>query len=301
MTPGQLESRTKEIGGELFARVRRAGDGGGPWWDRWLMEASMRDERVKGQLFRFIDALPGLASAAQVNRHLREYLGPVRRRLPMGLGHAVGLMPQRGILGRGMAGVARANARRMARRFIAATDLREAVAAVEQMRRQKLAFTIDLLGEAVLAAGEAERYRDEYLRLIDGLSDAARNWTTVTQLDRDDRRAIPRVNVSVKLSSLYSQFDPIDPDGTSRAVRERLRPVLRLARSRGAFVNVDMEQSSYKDLTLRIFREVFGEAEFRDWPDVGVAVQAYLRSAGDDLRGMADWRRRGGRRCGCGW
>jgi RHH-type proline utilization regulon transcriptional repressor/proline dehydrogenase/delta 1-pyrroline-5-carboxylate dehydrogenase len=289
-----LESRTKEIGRELFARVRRSGDAGGPWWDRWLMDLSMRDERVKAQLFRFIDVLPGLGTATEVNRHLREYLGPVRRHLPMGLGHAVGLIPERGLLGRGLARLAKSNARRMARRFIAATDLPEAIAAVEAMRRRKLAFTIDLLGEAALSAGEAERYQAAYLHLIDGLTKAARGWTTVTHLDRDDRRAIPRVNVSVKLSSLYSQFDPIDPDGTSRAVRQRLRPILRLARERGAFVNVDMEQHAWKDLTLQIFREVFSEPEFRDWPDVGIAIQAYLKSVGEDLQGLAGWARERG-------
>ena len=293
-SPANLESRTKEIGRELFARAKRSGRNGtdGSWWDRWLMNATLRDERVKGQLFRFIDVLPALPDAREVNRHLREYLGPVRGKLPLGLGHTLPLLPQRGLLGRGVAGLARSNARRMARRFIAATDLAEAIATVESMRRERLAFTIDLLGEAVLSGAEAERYRDEYLRLIDGLADAARNWMTVSQIDRDARGgAIPRVNISVKLSSLFSQFDPIDPDGTSRRVRERLRPILRLARKRGAFVNIDMEQHAYKDVTLRIFRDVLEEPEFRDWADVGIAIQAYLKSAGEDLAGLAAWAR----------
>jgi RHH-type proline utilization regulon transcriptional repressor/proline dehydrogenase/delta 1-pyrroline-5-carboxylate dehydrogenase len=195
-----------------------------------------------------------------------------------------------GLLGRGVASLARSNARRMARRFIAATDLPEAIAAVETMRRDRLAFTIDLLGEAVLSESEAQRYQGEYLRLIEGLSDAAKSWTIVTQIDRDARgHVLPKVNVSVKLSSLYSQFDPIDPAGTSAAVRQRLRPILRLARKRGAFVNIDMEQHAYKDVTLRIFREVFDEPEFRDWPDVGIAIQAYLKSVGDDLRELFAW------------
>src|SRR5262249_45578423 len=124
------------------------------------------------------------------------------------------------------------------------------------------------------------RYQAEYLRLIDGLSDAAVNWPAIELIDsemrnagcgvrsaeqdmaiprsafRIPRSALPRVNVSIKLSSLYSQFDPIDPHGTSAAVRARLRPVLRAARDRGAFVNIDMEQYAFKDLTLAIFREV---------------------------------------------
>src|SRR5262249_28730431 len=104
----------------------------------------------------------------------------------------------------------------------------------------------------------------------------------------------PRVNVSVKLSALYSQFDPIDPDGTSRAVRFRLRPLLRAARQRGAFVNFDMEQYSFKDTTLQIFEEVLSEAEFYDWPDVGIAIQPYLRDTDADLERLRRWAARRG-------
>ena len=64
-------------------------------------------------------------------------------------------------------------------------------------------------------------------------------------------------------------------------MRERLRSILRLARSRGAFVNIDMEQFAFKDLTIRIFQEVLEEEEFRGWGDVGIAMQAYLRSCGE--------------------
>ena len=60
------------------------------------------------------------------------------------------------------------------------------------------------------------------------------------------------------------------------------------------FVNIDMEQYAYKDATLRIFRDVFAEEEFRDWADVGIAVQAYLRDTGDDLAALADWARQRG-------
>ena len=197
--------------------------------------------------------------------------------------------------GERLAKLTRANARRMALRFIAASDLPGAIAAVEELRRRKLAFTIDLLGEAVLSAAEADRYQGLYLKLIEGLTGAASAWPEVPQIDRAaDGAAIPRVNVSVKLSSLYSQFDPIDPEGTSRAVRILLRPILRLAKERGAFVNIDMEQYAYKDMTLRIFREVFEEPEFRDWPDVGIAIQAYLKRCGEDLAELAGWAERRG-------
>src|SRR5204863_6874262 len=132
--------------------------------------------------------------------------------------------------------------------------------------------TLDVLGEAVLAASEAIAYQKMYLDLIERMAGAAQTWPEDPLIDRDHLGAIPKVNVSVKLSSLYSQFDPIDPAGTSRAVRDRLRPILQLAKSRGVFVNFDMEQFAYKDLTIAIFKEVLEEAEFRDWRDVGIAI-----------------------------
>ena len=297
IAPEEVESRTRQIGRDLFTRARRLeksvpSDG---WLDRTMMKWGMRDEQLKAQLFRFVDVLPVLDDPRRINAHIREYLLPVADRLPPFSGKVLKYLPDDGWLGRQVANLARVNARRMARRFIAATDLTEAVAQVRSLRARSLGFTIDLLGEAVLSAGEAEKYQAEYIHLVGGLADAASAWPVVELTDRDAAGGVhPPVNVSVKLSTLYSQFDPIDPAGTSAAVRNRLRPILRLAKQRGVFVNIDMEQYSYKDVTLRIFKEVFDEDEFRDWADVGIAIQAYLRDCGDDLQALADWARRRG-------
>jgi RHH-type proline utilization regulon transcriptional repressor/proline dehydrogenase/delta 1-pyrroline-5-carboxylate dehydrogenase len=296
-TPEDLfDQRTREIGRDLFARIRRraamAPEG---FLDQLMMRLGMFDEQLKAQLFRFVDVLPVLTDPAGINRHLREYMNAVEWRFPLKPRLAAGFIPEHGIVARGLSDLALSNARRMARRFIAGTNLTEAISAVRALRKRRLTFTIDLLGEAVLSETEAEHYAAEYLHLVEGLGAAAPTWDQVERIDLDHRgQPIPRVNVSVKLSSLYSQFDPIDPCGTSKAVRERLRPILRAARRRGAFVNVDMEQFSYKDATLRIFREVLDEEEFRNWADVGIAIQAYLRSSGDDLRELAKWAQRRG-------
>jgi len=292
-----IEARTQEIGRAIFARVGEAdGHSLGGWWQRHMMDWGMRDEQVKAQLFRFVDVLPALAEPRLVTGHLRQYLVPVRKRLPGPASLLMDWLPTDGWTGRGVAGAARLGARMMARHFIAASDLGEAIKSVAELRDKSLGFTVDLLGEAVLSAAEAQRYQRAYLRMIDGLANAAGDWKADPLLDRDgEDRPLPRVNVSVKLSSLFSQFDPIDPQGTSFAVRERLRPILRLARQRGVFVNIDMEQYSYKDLTVQIFRDILDEAEFRDWPDVGIAIQAYLRDCGDDLAVLAEWAKRRGR------
>ena len=198
-------------------------------------------------------------------------------------------MPQSGIAGRVLAGTASWNAQRLARRFIAGSDLAETLKVVAAQRKRSLAFTVDLLGEATINEREAVACQKEYLNLIEGLSKEVNSWPAVPLIDAGPSGPLPRVNVSVKLSSLYSQFDPIDPEGTSRIVRERLRPILSAAQKSGAFVNFDMEQYSFKDLTIRIFCEILDEPAFRSWPDVGIAIQAYLKDCLADLQRLRDW------------
>ncbi len=286
-----LEALTHAYGREIFARLERTGPFpfGPGWWDERLMDWTMSAEAIKVQLFRFIDVLPLLRTAPEINRHLREYFTEAAPQLPPWLRFGLRYLPRDGFAGRLLATTAYRNAERLARRFIAGSTVSEALQTIARLRERALAFTIDLLGEATITEVEAERYQAEYLRLIDGLSRQVNTWAPIPQIDHGPEGPLPRVNVSVKLSALYSQFDPMDPEGSSRAVRARLRPILRAARARQVFVNIDMEQYAYKDLTLRIFREVLVEDEFRDWPDAGIAIQAYLRDGATDLEALAHW------------
>jgi RHH-type proline utilization regulon transcriptional repressor/proline dehydrogenase/delta 1-pyrroline-5-carboxylate dehydrogenase len=296
MNQTELEARTLLYGREIFGRL----DGAAPvpfgpaWWDDQLMGWTMGDEALKVQLFRFVDVLPLLTSPGTITRHLREYFGEASEHLPGWVNAVVRRLPARGPLAWLVATLARRSAQRLARKFIAGSNLPEALQAVAQLRRRNLAFTVDLLGEATITEKEAEQEQAAYLDLVNGLSQAVNAWPEVDLIDRDEAGPLPRVNVSVKLSALYSQFDPIDPAGTSRAVRGRLRPILQAARRQGAFVNFDMEQYAFKDATLQIFEEALEEEEFRDWPDVGIAIQAYLKDTGADLARLAAWARRRG-------
>ncbi|MBL8799078.1 MAG: L-glutamate gamma-semialdehyde dehydrogenase [Planctomycetia bacterium] len=291
ITAADLESRTQAYGREIFARLDRGKllPFSAAWWDERLMALTIGDEAIKVQLFRFIDVLPQLRTPLEINRHLAEYFAEAAPHLPGWQRFLLRLMPQRGLLGRLLARAARGNAERLARRFIAGSNVSEALEAIAKLRRRSLAFTVDLLGEATITEAEADRCRDEYLELIRGLAAHVNAWKPIDLIDRDDAGPLPRVNVSVKLSSLYSQFDPLDYVGTARAVLARLRPILRAARQQRAFVNFDMEQYAYKDATLRIFKEVLTEAEFRDWPDVGIAIQCYLRECAADLEALHAW------------
>jgi RHH-type proline utilization regulon transcriptional repressor/proline dehydrogenase/delta 1-pyrroline-5-carboxylate dehydrogenase len=293
----RIEATTQEVGRHVLERISR----GRPsmfqrrWWDDRIMAWAMADESVKVQMFRFIDVLPMLKSREQVTGHLQEYFQEVKQHLPAAVRLGLAMAPANSIAGRALAIAARRNAMSHARRFIAGTNVDEVLAAALRARKNKMAFTMDLLGEAVITEAEAERYLQSTIDLIRGISPAANTWTEVPQIDRGWMEEIPRVNVSIKLSALDSQFDALDQEGTTRRVSHRLRQLLRVARHHRAFINVDMESYATKDLTLAIFKQILLEDEFHDLSDVGIVVQCYLQDSGRDLVALRDWAKARGR------
>lgn len=294
LSPAQLarvERTTQEIGRHLLEHAVAAQPSvlDRRWWDDRIMSWAMQDESVKVQMFRFIDVLPMLGESTAVTQHLHEYFHDVRQHLPSAVRLGLAVATPNSIAGRALAMAARRNAMGHARRFIAGTNQNEVLAAAMRERKLRRAFTLDVLGEAVTSEAEAEHYLKQYVDLVAGIAPIVNAWPEVPQIDRAAGRALPRVNVSVKLSALDSQFDPIDPEGSARRAGARLRTLLRLARENRAFVNVDMESYKVKDLTLAIFRQILSEDEFRHSEDVGIVIQCYLKDSAADLRQLADW------------
>ena len=292
VTKDALERRTQEIGRSLFATIGR-----GPavweraWWDGLATALTLDDPAVRVQLFRFIDAIPAARTDADVRRHLAEYLGEARGAAPWWMRAAVALAPEdgNGLRVRALAGFARFAAAHNARRFIAGENPTEALATVRALRRQGLAFTADLLGEAVISEREAEIYQQTCLDLIRGLAGPLAAEPENPIIDHDNLGPIPRVNLSLKLTNLTARFDALHAEVTAAKVSARLRVIFREAIALGAYIHVDMEQSAHKDLTQSIFRSVLMEPEFRDWPDVGIVAQAYLPATEGDLRDLNAW------------
>jgi RHH-type transcriptional regulator, proline utilization regulon repressor / proline dehydrogenase / delta 1-pyrroline-5-carboxylate dehydrogenase len=283
------EGRIRAVGEDLLGRVVAQRN-----LTAALLEWLLRDEAAKLRLFRFIDVLPVLAEDREVVAHLREYFGgqpvPFGRLVQTALGlHRAGRLGDRLV-----AAVLRRSIRRLARRFIAGETAEEAIAAALAARRAGQAFTLDLLGEACVSEEEAVDYQGRYLMLVERLGRVASTWPSAPRLDEAAGRVLPRINISVKVSALDPFFDPIDSDGSARAVKARLRPILDAARAHAAHIHFDMEERRLKDLTLRVFTELAEEAAFRTSRNLGVVQQAYLTAAEADARRLCDWARRRG-------
>ncbi|GAB4271585.1 MAG: L-glutamate gamma-semialdehyde dehydrogenase [Opitutales bacterium] len=252
-------------------------------WYRSIMEWSMKNAHFKTQMFRFVDVLPCLYTHEAVATHLREYFADGGGKLPPIFSVGLGL----GSLAPGLtAGVVKKNVEAMAKLFITGENASEALPKLAQGRQERKAFTIDILGEATLSESEAERYQHRYMALIKRLKEASQSWDVFDQIDTDDCGSIPKVNVSVKLSSLYSQINLKAWKETKEALKERLRPIFTLAKECGVFINLDMEQYSLKNLTLEVFEELLIEPAFADYPHWGIVLQAYLRDTLEDAHRM---------------
>src|SRR6266850_1020816 len=255
-----------------------------------MMAFSMRDEHFKVQMFRFVDVLASLRHSTDIVQHLSEYFADMHN----------GSVPflQTGIKAARIfpwltAPILRWNVSGMARQFIAGRDPDDVMKMLRQRRKENIGFTVDLLGEAVVSEQEADEYAARCFRLLDGLAAQTRGWTDPLGKNTE---LFPVVNVSVKISALYSQMNPADPEDAIAHLAPKLRPILRRAREVGAFVNFDMESYAHKNTTLELFRRLFAEPEFRDWPHAGIVIQAYLRDAERDLRDLLDWGRARGTR-----
>ncbi|WP_017714847.1 L-glutamate gamma-semialdehyde dehydrogenase [Kamptonema formosum] len=293
------EAKTQEIAKQLLAATKEKRSFFAQLqdqmrWDDKLLAWAMSNPGLRVQLFRFIDCLPALRSKPQIANHMQEYLTAEAVELPAALKGMLNFASPDSVPGQVAATTVSTAVETLAHKYIAGENIKEIIKTVERLRKEKMGFTIDLLGEAVIAEAEAQSYLDRYLELMAQLADAAKKWSPVPAIDSADGETLPRVQVSVKLTAFYSQFDPLDAKGSQERVLPRIRTLLRHAQEVGAAVHFDMEQYAYKDLTLAILKQLLLEEEFRTRTDIGITLQAYLRDTERDLRDLVEWAKQRG-------
>ena len=290
-----IEEKITHVGRQIFTLI---GDEVPSLFDskRWtgkLMEWAMKDEKVKVQLFRFVDVLPCLKNDDMVLRLLTEYFNdpdqtPILR--------GIGLISKRGFFPRIAGRFIRKNVETLARQFIAGSDPDDAWPAVDALRDQGLAISLDLLGEEVLSDGEASIYSRRYIDLLDSMSSKVKEWPVVPILENDQLGSIPKLDVSVKVSSFSCRLEPMDWDRSVAETIASLHPVMDAAKERNVAVTFDMESYYFKDLFIDIVKRLL--SDYRDGPLTGLALQAYLKETKDDLINLIFWAKTNARRFG---
>src|SRR5260370_14570392 len=122
--------------------------------------------------------------------------------------------------------VLRWNVSEMARQFIAGRNPHEVIATLRKRRAQKIGFTVDVLGEAVVSEAEADEYAALYGDLLEKLARETKDWTDPLGKNAE---LFPVVNLSVKISALYSQMSPAAPAYAIAHLITTLHPLLHRA------------------------------------------------------------------------
>ena len=193
------------------------------------MELASQDAELKAALFRFVDVVPACRSLDDLARHLTGFLGEVEEPPPP---VAVAMRMGNTRAGRAALGAAAAaGVKHMAHRFIVGeTPEGRAGHAARRCGSDGVASSVDLLGEATVTQAEAQRYAERCDDALDTLADAARDWPERPALERDGAGALPRANLSVKVSALTPLLRPDAPERGKRDAADRLRGLLRRAR-----------------------------------------------------------------------
>jgi proline dehydrogenase len=149
---------------------------------------------------------------------------------------------------------------RLSSRYIAGPTLEDARHTVASLNAEGKYATVDVLGEEVTEAAEAESIANAYHQALEAIHG--------DQLES---------NISVKLTALGLKVD-LD------LCRALLREVLEDAASRDTFVRIDMEDSSCTDDTIALYRDL--REAGRD--NVGIVLQSRLKRSLADVDALAE-------------
>lgn len=258
------------------------------WWTNLLLDWGTRDEQFKVQLFRFIDVLPSLQTDTQFVRILNEYFLDLPS-LPSPLRWLLTRFSNNPLTTKVGTRLLRGQFLKMAYTFMAGENIAEAFPTLGRLWQNRCACSIDLLGEATVSEFEADSYHKRCLQTLTQLHHVIQEWNPQSVLEADHLGSLPRINLSIKLSALYSQLDPIDPEGSYDGLAPRLRTILDLAQTLPASITFDMEQAEFEPLILSVFTHLLSEPAYQHFPHAGIALQAYLQHSNHTLDTLLEW------------
>jgi RHH-type transcriptional regulator, proline utilization regulon repressor / proline dehydrogenase / delta 1-pyrroline-5-carboxylate dehydrogenase len=262
------------------------------FWAGKMMEAAMDHPELKVSLFRFIDVLPMLSTTQQLSQHVKEYFFSEGSQFS-GIAKSLLSGAASGLTAGIAASLIKRNITAFSRNFIVGDSPADAVKNLKNIWKGGKTFTLDLLGETAVSEVEADRYRDMYLDVVDILAREMAGWPAQ---DSAREKNFPRLNLSVKISSLYSRIGVQNYEDSLEQVKAKVRPIFRKVKAVGGHALIDMEMFSLKDLTIDVFLDLLDEPEFAEWEHAGIALQMYLKSAGQDVARIIDWAKARNRR-----
>ena len=144
-----------------------------------------------------------------------------------------------------------------AKTYVAGESIGETILAVKEINSRGFTCTLDILGEHVQSAVEAENITREYCDLYDVIT--AENMNC---------------NISIKLTHIGLALD-------KNIAAENLIRILKQAKLHSNFCRIDMENSTYTQQTIDLYKDCVSI-----YPNIGIVLQAYLKRSLGDARDL---------------
>ena len=144
-----------------------------------------------------------------------------------------------------------------ARTYVAGESIEETVPVVKKVNDCGFTCTLDILGEHVQSAEEAENITQEYCDLYDVISTENMNC-----------------NISIKLTHIGLALD-------KNIAAVNLVRILKQAKLHSNFCRIDMENSSYTQQTIDLYKDCVSK-----YPNIGIVLQAYLKRSLEDAHAL---------------
>jgi len=151
--------------------------------------------------------------------------------------------------------------------FVVGRDIEEALARSGREAEVGLC-SFDMLGEGARTLQDAARYLKSYQHAIDVIG------STVAG------RAVHEVSsISIKLSALEPRYSLLQHERVMRRLVPQVLDLARRSARLGIQLTIDAEEADRLDLSLDIIEALAKDAATKEWPGLGLAVQAYGKRA----------------------
>jgi RHH-type transcriptional regulator, proline utilization regulon repressor / proline dehydrogenase / delta 1-pyrroline-5-carboxylate dehydrogenase len=151
--------------------------------------------------------------------------------------------------------------------FVVGRNIEEALERSRAESDLKLC-SFDMLGEGARTQADSDRYLAAYEHAIDVIG-------SPHELS----------SISIKLSALEPRYTLLQQTRVAEQLLPRVQALARRAADRGIQMTIDAEEADRLMLSLSVIEALASDASTRDWPGLGLAVQAYGKRAPD----VIDW------------
>ncbi|MBI5275962.1 MAG: trifunctional transcriptional regulator/proline dehydrogenase/L-glutamate gamma-semialdehyde dehydrogenase [Burkholderiales bacterium] len=175
--------------------------------------------------------------------------------------------------------------RMMGEQFVTGESIAEALENARPREQEGFRYSFDMLGEAALTAGDAQRYLRDYENAIHAIGRASAG-----------RGIYAGPGISIKLSALHPRYSRAQYDRVMGELYPLLVRLCALAKRYDIGLNIDAEEADRLEISLDLLEKLSFEPQLQGWNGLGFVVQAYLKRCPFVVDAVIDIARRSQRR-----